>query len=100
MQQQRSETRISTLEEVRATILGHPDVTVSCKVSNVSKSGLCLHVDDPIDEGKAVKVDWKDHFLIGRVCRNAPDGDLYRVGLELLYCSKWSESMASVFSAI
>jgi len=100
MEQQRSEIRISTLEKVKATVLGHPDVTVSCNVSNISKSGLCIHVCEPITAGKAVKVEWSDHFLIGRVCRSSTDGKEYRVGLELLYCSKWNEPIASVLAAL
>ena len=100
MEQQRAEVRISTLEKVKATILGHPDVTVSCNVSNISKSGLCIHVNDPIAVGRAVKVEWSDHFLIGRVARSSTDGKDFRVGLELLYCSQWHEPIASVLAAL
>jgi PilZ domain-containing protein len=95
----RSETRIAARENATATILGHPDISVPCHVTNVSKSGLGILVKKPIASGSAVKVDWDDHFLLGRVRRVAAAGTDYRIGLELLYCSKWTEPIASMVAA-
>lgn len=93
MKNDRAENRIEAYETGRATILGHPDVTVTCHIRNFSRSGMCIAVDQDIPGGKIVKVEWDDHFLVGRVQRVAAVGGSFRVGLELLYCSKWNEPM-------
>jgi hypothetical protein len=97
---QRTELRISATENVTATILGHPDVSVRCHVQNISRSGLCIKVGQPIASGRAVKVEWANHFLLGRVRRVSAAGADFRVGLELLYCSKWNEPMATVLASL
>src|SRR5690242_14188420 len=97
---QRTELRISAAENATVTILGHPDVTLPCHVQNVSKSGLCIMVRQPIANGRAVKVEWDEHFLLGRVRRASAAGTEFKVGLELLYCSKWTEPMATVLAAL
>jgi hypothetical protein len=89
----RTEHRITALETARATILGHPDETVSCSILNFSKSGMCIEVREPIPEGKIVKVEWEDSFLVGRARRNALEQQRFQIGLELLYCSQWSEPL-------
>jgi hypothetical protein len=87
----RTESRIEAGETGEATILGHPDMTVTCHVQDFSQSGMCITVDQDIPCRRMVKVQWDDHFLVGRVQRvSAVDGS-FRVGLELLYCSKWNE---------
>ena len=96
----RSEIRIAAREKVTATILGHPDVTVPCHVENVSRSGMCIAVEQAIPSGKAVKVDWEDNFLLGRVRRVAAAGAGYRIGLELLYCSRWNQPMTSALASL
>ena len=97
---QRTELRISAAENATVTILGHPDVTLPCHVHNVSKSGLCIMVRQPIANGRAVKVEWDEHFLLGRVRRASAAGAEFKVGLELLYCSKWTGPMATVLAAL
>jgi hypothetical protein len=87
----REEARIETQEPVTATILGHPDVTVPCQITNFSRSGMCILVHQEIPEGNAVKVDWDGHFLVGRVQRVICAGPQYYIGLQLLHCSKWQE---------
>jgi len=56
---------------------------------------MSIIVGREIPEGNAVKVDWDDHFLVGRVRRVAPEGTEYQVGLELLYCSEWKDGVES-----
>jgi hypothetical protein len=87
----RIEHRIPALEVGEVIILGRPDVTVSCAIENFSRSGMCITVDQDIDAGRIVKVNWGENFLIGRVERVFPVGAKFRVGVELLYCSKWAE---------
>jgi len=87
----RAEDRLEAGEISKATILGHPDVTVTCHIRNFSRSGMCITVDQDIPCGKIVKVQWEDHFLVGRVQRVSAGGGTFQVGLELLYCSKWNE---------
>jgi hypothetical protein len=94
----RAENRILAAETSQATILGHPDVTVPCYIRDFSRSGLCIVVEAAIDSGSIVKVEWDDHFLVGRAQRVSPTGANFRVGLELLYCSKWNDTMESTLN--
>ena len=94
----RAENRIEAGENGHATILGHPDVTVPCQIKDFSKSGLCIIAEEIIPSGKIVKVEWDDHFLVGRAKAATAAGARFRVGLELLYCSKWNETMESILT--
>jgi hypothetical protein len=85
----REESRIDASERASAVILGHPDITVACRITNFSKSGICIIVQDQIPHGRTVKVDWDGHFLVGRVQRVRRSGPGYSVGLQLLNCSQW-----------
>ena len=85
----RIEPRKPARENVTATILGHPDVSVACNITDFSQAGICITVGREIPAESAVKVNWDEHFLVGRVRNISPAGTSYRVGLELLYCSKW-----------
>jgi hypothetical protein len=91
MKNERTENRIVAYETGKATILGHPDVSVTCHIRDFARSGMCIEVDQDIDCGKIVKVEWENHFLVGRVQRVSAVGGIFDVGLELLHCSKWSE---------
>jgi len=93
MKNDRAENRIEAYETGAATILGHPDVTVTCQIRNFSRSGMGIAVDQDIPSGKIVKVEWDDHFLVGRVQDVSAVEGTFRVGLELLYCSKWKEPL-------
>src|SRR5258708_4949194 len=90
--------KVEARERGTATILGHPDLSGPCPIPNISQSGMCIAVDAPIVSEKVVKVEWNDHFLVGRVRRISPAGQAYEIGLELLYCSKWNEAMKSVLA--
>jgi hypothetical protein len=90
MNSRRTELRNETRRNVIATILGYPDVSVPGQIRDYSESGLCVTLPRAIPAGGAVKVEWDDHFLLGRVLRVARDGADFQVGLELLYCSRWS----------
>jgi hypothetical protein len=98
MKNHRVENRIAAGENGRATILGHPDVTVPCQIRDFSRSGLCVTVKQAIPSGKIVKVEWDDHFLVGRTQHASVVGTNFRVGLELLYCSKWNETITSTLA--
>ena len=98
MQQVRTENRIEAQTPAAATILGHPDVRVDCHIRDISKSGMCIGVKEEIASGKIVKVEWSDHFLVGRVQRVSAAPTDFLVGLELLYCSKWNEPVSSVLA--
>ena len=86
----RTEKRKEARKNVTATILGHPDVVVPCNITDFSQAGLCITLHREIPSGSAVKVNWDNHFLLGRVRHISPAGESYRVGLELLHCSKWT----------
>jgi hypothetical protein len=87
----REEERVDSREFATATILGHPDVTVRCKITNFSRSGMCILMSREVPQGHAVKVDWDGHFLVGRVQRVVRSGGEYYVGLQLLHCSQWQD---------
>src|ERR1039457_3322269 len=89
---ERAEYRVVAYETGKVTILGHPDVTVTCHIRDFARSGMCINVDQDIERGKIVKVEWEKHFLVGRVQRVTAVGGIFGIGLELLHCSKWSES--------
>jgi hypothetical protein len=92
----RAEDRIEARETGKANVLGLPDVKVTCNIRDFSRSGMCITVDQDIPCGKFVKVQWADHFLIGRVQHVADVGGIFRVGLELLYCREWNELVTSI----
>ena len=96
----RKEQRIDTRDRAKVTILGHPDVTLPCGLLNISKSGMCISVNDPAHSGQIVKVEWGGQFLVGRVRRATPSGGGFRLGLELLYCSQWNHRIGSVLSSL
>ena len=99
MKNDRAENRIEAFETGAATILGNPDVTVTCQIRNFSRSGMCITVDQEIPGGKIVKVEWDDHFLVGRVQGVSAVGGTFRVGLELLYCSQWNEPLTYLLAS-
>ena len=90
MQDTRTEERLSAGEAAQATILGHPDITLPCLIRDFSPSGMCILAERDIPCGLIVKVDWETHFLVGRVRTVSAAGSSFRVGLELLLCSRWS----------
>jgi hypothetical protein len=92
----RAENRIRTGEDGSVTILGHPDVTVTCQIQDFSRYGMCIIVEQVIAGGRIVKVEWQDHFLVGRVQHVSAVGGTFQIGLELLHCSKWSEPMTGL----
>ena len=87
----REESRMNISQGATATILGHPDVKVPCRITNFSRSGMCIQVGQNIPYGNAVKVDWDRNFLVGRVQRVVVESGEYAVGLQLLYCSQWQD---------
>jgi hypothetical protein len=91
MKNDRTEDRFEICETGQVTVLGDPDVTVACLIRNFSRYGMCITVEHDIACGRIVKVAWDKHFLVGRVQRVSPFGGGFRVGLELLQCSKWNE---------
>ena len=94
----RTENRFESQSHAAATILGHPDLRVACEIHDFSKSGMCIAVKEEIPSGRIVKLEWGDHFLVGRVQRISREGSSFLVGLELLYCSKWNEPVASTLA--
>jgi hypothetical protein len=96
MNDERAEDRFEICEIGQVTVLGHPDVTVVCQIRNFSRYGMCITVELDIACGRIVKVEWDKHFLVGRVQRVSAFGENFRVGLELLQCSKWNEPTTSL----
>ncbi len=85
----RRERRQEAGDSARATILGHPDVTAACVIQDFSPSGMCILSKQEIARGQIVKIDWETHFLVGRVRTVSVVASGFRVGIELLLCSRW-----------
>ncbi len=96
----RAEIRIEAQKQTVATMLGHPDIDLVCDVRDISKSGMRIFVDREVPLGTVMKVEWGEHFLVGRTQRVVASGPGYEVGLELMYCSKWKDPIASAMSAL
>ena len=94
----RTEGRIEAHMPAVAIILGHPDVQVACQIRDISKSGMCIGVEQTIPIDKIVRVEWSDHFLVGRVQRQTAEEAGFAIGLELLNCSQWKEPLASALA--
>ena len=88
----RREPRIEVNQQCDAIILGQPDERVSCRVLNVSPSGILIAVERPVGQARKVKLEWGENFLIGdvRYLRSVSSRE-YQVGLRLLTCSQWRE---------
>ena len=99
MKNARTENRIEAFETGAVTILGHPDVTMPCQIRNFSRSGMCIGVEQEMACGKIVKVQWDDHFLIGRIQRVESADQRFAAGIELFYCSQWNEPITYLLAS-
>ena len=88
----RQEPRIEVDQQCDAIILGKPDERVTCRVLNVSPSGILIALEQPVGQARKVKLEWGENFLIGdvRYLRSIGPRE-YHVGLSLLTCSEWRE---------
>jgi len=96
----RKEQRIDARDRASATVIGHPDVTVPCSLLNISRSGMCILLNQAVESGQIVKVEWGGQFLVGKARRATVTREGFRVGLELLYCSQWNDRIGSVLSSL
>ena len=83
----RRQSRISRDEPVTVTVLGadamRHDARFSARTRNLSGRGLVLDMPHPPPIGAALKIQVADTILLGEVVYCQPQGDSYKVGVEL-----------------
>ena len=78
--------------DVQATILGNPDIHHRCRLVDISHSGACLILPVAVSGDRLIKIEWSQHFLIGRPRHIKRVNGGYQIGLQLLACSRWKDS--------
>ena len=79
----RRESRFSTSQPAKVTVLGEWPESLEGSVTNLSGRGLRLRLQRPLPLNAAVRVDMNGSVLLGEVCYNAPDESGCAVGLML-----------------
>ena len=92
----RNEQRFTVNQTARVTVLGRPEAQFVARISDVSRNGMRLVVDQGVPSGAAVKVEWDDHVLLGNIRYRARQGAGYTLGLELF--STWESFTEEVLA--
>lgn len=69
--------------EVRVTALLGRDDSGSGRVADISKSGVCVLLQLRLSPGDSVQLEMADSVLFGTVVYSSPEGECFRVGVEL-----------------
>ena len=69
--------------EVRVTALLGDD-SGSGRVADISKTGVCVHVQLRLSPGDSVQLEMADSVLFGTVVHSSPEGESFRVGIEVV----------------
>lgn len=88
--------RYRVKQPVRVTILGNPEIWLSGRIVDVSRSGMRLVLDQPVPFGAAVKVEWNGDILIGSARYWKRETASYLVGLKLF--SSWESLTEEVLA--
>jgi|SRR5271170_6316783 len=82
--ERRSEPRLAANEPVVVTELGQPQLhPKGGLIVEISGSNLTLKLPSAIPLGTPVKVETNDLLMLGEVMRCEPEGDGFRLGLQL-----------------
>jgi light-regulated signal transduction histidine kinase (bacteriophytochrome) len=92
----RHEPRFNVNQSIRVTILGNPEIWLSGRAREVSRSGMRLVLDRPARLGSAIKVEWNEDLLLGSVCYCTKENSSYVVGLRLF--SSWESLTEEVLA--
>ncbi len=79
----RAHIRSDSNEPVHVTLLGDSQKTLLGRITNNSKHGIGLLIEEPAPIGSAVKVEWDSTLLLGEVCYCRAEGNSFAIGLEL-----------------
>jgi signal transduction histidine kinase len=92
----RNERRFAVSQVAQVTVLGRPEAQYLARISDVSRNGMRLVVDQGVPSGAAVKVEWDDRILLGNIRYRARQGSGYTLGLELF--STWESFTEEVLA--
>lgn len=69
--------------EVRVTALLGRDDSGAGRVADISKSGVCVLLQLRLSPGDSVQLEMADSVLFGTVVHSSPEGESFRIGIEL-----------------
>ena len=81
--EQRFDPRFPAHLEIGLRDLNSPDALYHGKVSDISKSGVCVVVPAPLREGSVVRLELADSSLFGFMVYSRPEGGSFRTGIEV-----------------
>lgn len=89
-------------ETVIIVNLDEPDRRLSGRITNVSRHGFGLMMDQPLPAGCTVRVDFEGNMLLAEVCycRKRRDGSGYAVGLRAEHVLNGTEDLEKLVQAI
>ena len=83
MDERRRQPRISLSHRASVTDLTHQVCLDPSEILDFSGRGMALLVSKPAPVNSAIRIDWDDALLLGYVCYHEPQGDRFRMGLQL-----------------
>ena len=84
LNERRREKRFDISRECTVAVLGEEETRSSCRVLDISKSGMRIASTSAFADRVQVIVQWDNEFFVGTVChRNQKDGE-YIFGLSLV----------------
>jgi hypothetical protein len=91
MSEVRSELRLpfEVGVQVRAVLVGNPEVRLPCQLVEVSQSGVQVLVSGRISMDRTIRLQWNGNLLEGTPCYVRPTPEGYLVGLRLEGSSQW-----------
>lgn len=83
MDERRRQPRLSLSHRAAVTDLTHQVCLDPSEILDFSGRGMALLVSRPAPANSAIRIDWGDALLLGYVCYHQPQGDKFRLGLQL-----------------
>jgi hypothetical protein len=82
--EKRKEPRVPANQKAAITVLGEPEIHLSCRLVDVSAKGMRLALQQALEPGAALKIELDDTLLLGEVvyCRAAEEAFEAGVALE------------------
>jgi hypothetical protein len=96
MEYRRREPRFEIDQLVTITNLDRPDRPIGGRIANFSASGTRLVMQEELNRGTMVKVEWGTTVLLGEIIYCCRQGSEFAVGLELEDALYEKEEVASI----
>jgi hypothetical protein len=81
----RTEERDQCNETLTVTLLDTPATSLSCTGANRSDGGLNVGLPVEVRPGTLLKVEGRDHLLLGEVVWSRPSGDSFATGIKVVH---------------